>query len=376
MFAAANALLTSDAETKRIEALRKYDILDSPPDGNFDRITAVAASIFSVPIAIISLVDHDRIWFKSHHGLDIDEIGRDPGLCASCILQDNAWILTDAKTDVRALANPLVAGDFGLRFYAGVPLRTRDGHNLGTLCVIGREPREVTEREVAQLADLASVVVDQMELRLSARSTIFELQKAIAEKDMLAREIDHRVTNSLQLVSSLLTVQSRIVGEEAAEQLSRAAHRVSAVGRVHQYIYLNDSPGNVDCLIYLQSICNDLSDLLGEGDITVEGDKVNLPAKYIVPLGLIATEMVTNAAKNGARQVNVSLSHRPPGRLALTVTDDGKGLPENFKPGANGGLGMKIIQSLLLRFHGELDFGPPDGGGPGARFTVLFDVPR
>src|SRR5687768_11608682 len=131
------------AEALRLAAVRRYDVLDTPPDGSFDRVTEIAARLFKVPIAIVSLVDEDRIWFKSHHGLDVQQIGRDPGLCASAILQDDPWVLSDAKADPRSLANPLVAGDFGLRFYAGVPLKTSDGFNLGTLCVIDREPRPV-----------------------------------------------------------------------------------------------------------------------------------------------------------------------------------------------------------------------------------------
>src|SRR5687767_9179452 len=127
---------SADTEADRLAALRRYDILDTPPDGAFDRITALAARLFDVPIAIVSVVDTDRIWFKSARGLpDVAEIERAPGLCASAILQDQPWVVTDAANDPRTLANPLVAGAFGLRFYVGVPLTTSDGHNLGTLCV-------------------------------------------------------------------------------------------------------------------------------------------------------------------------------------------------------------------------------------------------
>jgi sigma-B regulation protein RsbU (phosphoserine phosphatase) len=167
-----DASLLAKNERERLDAVRRYDVLDTPPDGAFDRLTAVAARLFGVPIAIVSIVDEDRIWFKSHHGLDVDEIGRDPGLCASAILGDQPWLVTDARNDPRALANPLVAGAFGLGFYAGVPLRTHDGFNLGTLCVIDHRPREVNEHEVASLADLAAVVIDELELRLSARRTV------------------------------------------------------------------------------------------------------------------------------------------------------------------------------------------------------------
>jgi sigma-B regulation protein RsbU (phosphoserine phosphatase) len=160
-------------EAARIEAVRRFEILDTPPDGVFDRITAVAARTFDVPFAVVSVVDTDRIWFKSHHGLpDVTQIGRDPGLCASAILQSEPWVVTDAGLDPRSLANPLVAGDFGLRFYAGVPLTTADGHNLGTLCVLDTRPREVSDVELATLVDLAAVVVDQLELRLSSRRMV------------------------------------------------------------------------------------------------------------------------------------------------------------------------------------------------------------
>ena len=177
---------STEAESLRLAALRRYDILDTPPDGAFDRITALAASLFSVPISIISLVDPDRIWFKSHHGVNVDQIDREPGLCASAIVHDDAWVLKDASKDIRSLANPLVAGEFGLRFYAGVPLRTSEGHNLGTLCVIDREPREqFTEHQIAQLTDLAAVVMDEIELRLAARRREAELSEQRRQLDTL-----------------------------------------------------------------------------------------------------------------------------------------------------------------------------------------------
>ncbi|GAA3294443.1 protein kinase [Arthrobacter citreus] len=156
-------------EAERLEAVHRYNLLDTPPDGSFDRITALAARLFSVPVAIVSVVDTDRIWFKSHHGTDVEQIGRDPGLCASAILQDEAWVVSDARADPRALANPLVAGGFGLQFYAGVPLHSRDGHNLGTLCILDREPREFSDSDIRTLEDLAAIVMNDLELRLEGQ---------------------------------------------------------------------------------------------------------------------------------------------------------------------------------------------------------------
>ena len=167
----AQAIIIPENEAARMDAVRRYDILDTPADGTFDRITALAARRFNVPISIISIVDEDRIWFKSHCGVPVNQIGRDPGLCASAILKSEPYILFDAKTDPRSLANPLVAGEFGLRFYAGVPLQTSDGHNLGTLCILDFKPRVLTPVEAATLQDLAAVVISDLELRLESRSS-------------------------------------------------------------------------------------------------------------------------------------------------------------------------------------------------------------
>jgi sigma-B regulation protein RsbU (phosphoserine phosphatase) len=159
-------------EAQRLAAVCRYQVLDTPPDGAFERITSLAARLFDVPISIVSIVDADRIWFKSHHGVDAEQVDREPGLCASAVLQSGPWLVNDARHDPRTLANPLVAGELGLQFYAGVPLTTQDGFNLGTLCIIDTQPRELTEDEVASLTDLARVVMDELELRLAARRTV------------------------------------------------------------------------------------------------------------------------------------------------------------------------------------------------------------
>ena len=373
--------MTAESEARekgRLAAVRRYDILDTPPDGSFDRITAMAAKLFSAPISIISLVDHDRIWFKSSHGLDVPQIDRGPGLCASAILEDVPYLLTDAATDPRSLANPLVAGDFGLRFYLGAPLHTKDGFNLGTLCVIDKEPRTVSEEQIAYLEHLASIVIDQMELRLSSRTAIAELSGVVAEKDqalaradMMAREIDHRVMNSLQFVSSLLTLQSRGAGNaDAAAALEIAAGRVAAVARVHRHFYLEEAAESIGALPYLRRLCGEIEGLLGGVEVRVTGEDVSVPTLSIVPLGLIVNELVTNAAKYGASRVEVAF-HEAGGGYSLCVTDDGPGLPQGFDPGQSKGLGMRVISALVRQLGGEIAH---SGGleGRGACFTARF----
>ncbi len=171
----------SDAvqESVRLASLRSHEILDTPPDGTFDRLTALAARIFGTRIALVSLVDEDRIWFKSRHGLDTEELPRDPGLCASAMFSPGTYVIRDALSDPRALANPLVAGYSGLRFYAAAPLVTHEGHRLGTLNVIDFEPRSFTVDDEHTLAQLAGAVMDQMELRISSRRAVQSLSKLI-----------------------------------------------------------------------------------------------------------------------------------------------------------------------------------------------------
>ena len=362
--AARDLSLFAANEHERLAAVKRYDVLDTPPDGAFDRITAIAARRFQVPIAIISVVDESRIWFKSHHGLDVKQIGRDPGLCASAILSDIPHILPDASKDVRSLANPLVAGDFGLRFYVGVPLRTSDGYNLGTLCVIDKEPRTIDQAQIDDLKDLASVVMDQLELRLSSI-------RAIAQARMLAREIDHRVMNSLQFVSSILTMQGHTASSESSAQLKQAADRVKVIARVHRHFYANEPSERVDCLQFIQRICADLSHVLGV-PITAEGVEAVVQTTKLQPIGLIVNELVINAAKHGAGEIQVRLAATEGSQLKLSICDQGPGFPVGFDPARSGnGLGMKLVAALASQLDGSVAAGA-NPFGCGACFTVTF----
>lgn len=351
-------------ERQRLAAVQRYDILDTPPDGSFDRITAIAARRFNVPISIISIVDHDRIWFKSHHGVPVEQIDREPGLCASAILSQDPHILTDAKRDPGSLANPLVAGEFGLRFYAGVPLRTSDGYYLGTLCVIDKEARPISQDDIADLTDLASVVMDQLELRLSAR-------QAISKAETMAREIDHRVKNSLQFVSSMLNMQGRLpeLPAAASEQLQIAANRVTAVARVHHNFY-SETADAVSPVNFLRRLCTDLSSILGT-TITVDGDEGDVPSEHIQPIGLMVNELVTNSAKHGAEEINV-IYRITDAVHELSVRDNGDGLPDSFDPeNCGSGLGMKVVKSLASQLGGRVS-AAPNPAARGCCFTVAF----
>jgi GAF domain-containing protein len=188
-------------EESRLAAVRRYDILDTPPEGAFDRVASLAALIFDAPIATVTIVDSDRVWFKATHGLHgVTQIGRDPGLCASVVMQDDVYIVRDALIDPRTCEHPLVLGELGLRFYAAAPVITPDGHRLGTVNVIGAEPRDVTPRQAGALEDLAALVGDELELRLAA------IRAVRAEREL--RDAAER---------------RREQAEQVAEQLAKAA---------------------------------------------------------------------------------------------------------------------------------------------------------
>lgn len=169
--------MSQEVENLRLEDLYKYEILDTPSDGAFDEITSLATKIFNVPIAIITMVDHDRIWFKSTYGLGVEEIPKSPGLCSSAILSDDVYVVEDARKDPRTMSNPLVAGIMGLQFYAASPLKSISGYNLGTLCIIDVKPRRLDARESMMLYQLSRIVMDQMELKLQARLLFKDIQE-------------------------------------------------------------------------------------------------------------------------------------------------------------------------------------------------------
>ncbi len=158
-------------ERERINDLRSYQILDTPPEQEFDEITRLARNALGVPVALISFVDDDRQWFKSRDGLDATETPREWAFCAHAILDDDVLVVPDATRDPRFAGNPLVTQDPAIRFYAGAPLITPSGNKLGTLCVIDSQPRELNDQQRLALIGLADMAMRQLNTRRAALET-------------------------------------------------------------------------------------------------------------------------------------------------------------------------------------------------------------
>lgn len=162
-------------EPARLEALRQYEILDTDPEESFNDLTRLAAYICEVPIALITLVDAHRQWFKSRFGVSLEETTRDVSFCAHAILQEGSFVVRDALDDERFKKNPLVTAAPYIRFYAGAPLVSPEGFKIGTLCVIDRKTRELTPQQIAALRMLGNQAITQLDLRRE----ILSLQRAL-----------------------------------------------------------------------------------------------------------------------------------------------------------------------------------------------------
>ena len=193
-------------ETARVQALGKYKILDTDPEKAFDDLTTLASSICNTPVALISVIDSDRQWFKSKVGVDISETPLDVSFCAVAIKQRNLFVVPDASKDPRFSSNPFVVSDPKVRFYAGAPYASSDGHPLGTLCVIDTVPRELTPSQEAALLALSRQVQAQFELRknlIELRAALEERDRAEAERDRIIVELQNSLDH-VQRLSGLL----------------------------------------------------------------------------------------------------------------------------------------------------------------------------
>ena len=382
-------------EEERLKTLYRYEILDTPRDGTFDRLTAITARLFDVPIAIVSLVDNDRIWFKSRYGIETEQVGCDPGLCASAILSDEVYVIEDARKDPRSLANPLVASDFGLQFYAGAPLQTKDGYNLGTLCIIDKKQRNITEEQKEMLDNLAGIVMDEMELRLAARKAE-RLQRELLS--IAAHDLKNPITGIFGL-SEIMTEEENIKSlKEMAGRINKSSKKMLHI--INQLMEVSTiDAGKMKLKINPVNMAELAQDVVESNRISAEMKNQNLKLKIeSKPVIKVDKErmrevfdnLVSNAIKYSERGKKIEvIVKEASGKAHFEVKDEGQGLTEEDKFKLYGrfsrlsaqptagesstGLGLSIAKMLVELHKGKI-WAESEGRGKGSKFIAALDM--
>jgi two-component sensor histidine kinase len=352
------------SEPSRLAALRSYGILDTPREAEFDDVVRVVSEVCEAPISVINLIDDGRQWFKAEVGLGVRETPIDSSLCAHAILQPGLFIVPDTLLDKRFDDNPLVLGEPHLRFYAGALLESPDGMPLGTVCVLDYKPRVLTETQKSLLKVMANQVMKTLELRkviLEEQTARMRAEALAKENETLAREGDHRVMNSLQLVQSVISLQIRAVkSAETKEQLETARARVLAIASVHKELYLGGSLEDVEIGGFLHRICDGLKQTAPPQvtDVQVTAEAMMMRSAMASSIGLIVAELVTNSFKYAYADdqrgtVEVALRKTPTGWY-LQVADAGIGFTPGPAAAKGTGVGMRVVNALVSRIKGQI----------------------
>ncbi len=390
-------------ERERLQTLLEYQILDTAPTMEYDDLTLLASSICKTPIALVSLIDENRQWFKSRHGLSASETPRDISFCGHAIHGREVFIVKDAGKDSRFSDNPLVTGAPTVRFYAGAPLVAPNGHAVGTLCVIDHEPRDLAPEQMQALVALSRQVMGQLELSkanagLAAR--VKELQgatKLIAEQQALlthasqlaslgemAAGIAHEINNPITVVAGNANLLSQAISKGIAispeklkatlETISAASFRVSGIISTLRNLARNAENDPLSP-VGLQDVVNEAT-LLYQSKCASSGVSLSIDIdSRLAVLGKapqllqILSNLLSNAldAVLPLQEKWIKVAARSIGnQTLLSVTDSGNGIPTTIAdkimhpffttkdPGKGTGLGLSISRKLALSHGGDL----------------------
>jgi two-component system, sensor histidine kinase len=398
-------------EPERLAALASYAVLDTPAEAAFDALTRLVAHLLGMPISLVTLVDLDRQWFKSRYGIDAAETARDVSFCGHVVALDRPLVVGDMLHDLRFSDNPLVAGPPGVRFYAGYPLRTAEGHVLGTLCAIDVRPRDLEPQQLEILEILAGEVMAQLELRRKQRLLAEALAELSGKNATLARLNEEKSTLLGMAAHDLRNPIASIQGHAAlllevdldAEQRRRALESIGRVSR-QMLVMVNDlldvSVIESGRLELRRERCA-LHELLGQ---RVEFFGILAARKSIsiaTRIGEVAAEvdpqrieqvidnLLSNAVKYSPPGASVDVSLAIEGQDAvLAVRDRGPGLTEEDRQRLFGafqrlsarptggekstGLGLAITQRIVTAHGGRIEV--ESAPGQGATFRVRLPL--
>ena len=381
---------TPTSESLRLEALRSYRILDTPSEPAFDDITRIAALICGTPMALVSLVDHDRQWFKSRVGLEAPQTPRTSSICAHAITQDALFVVEDTLEDPRFVRNPLVTGDPHLRFYAGALLKTSDGLPLGTVCVLDTQPRRLSEAQREALTALTRQAMAQLELR----RTLAYAQEAAHYRGRLMAIAGHDLKTPLRAASYAIERVRRQVEAPLAEQLESAKRALVGIDQDFERLATMAAAGDAGAALRLSEFPIEvvLAPVLETWRRQAEQRGLQLRSvpcslrvrSHPTLLATLIGNLVGNAVKyTVAGKVLVGCRRRGD-QLLLEVLDTGEGMDaqttrEIFNafrqgdPTSDGlGLGLWIVSRAAQTLGCEVQLTTRKGHG--SRFSV--SIPR
>jgi signal transduction histidine kinase len=388
---------TPDNEEERLSALDDYNIINSLPEEDYDAIAKIAAVICNSPIAMVSLIDKDRQWFKSNHGLDTKEIPRDVAFCAHSILNpDDLLIVNDATKDERFFDNPLTTGSLNLVFYAGAPLNTSEGFSLGTLCVIDNKPRELEQSQKDSLKLLAKQVVNLLELRKKN----YELIKANKEAAKLNEQLNnfaYRLTHDLKspingvnfLVDVLKQDHIDLFKNTPAEGYinliaNRMVYMNTLINEILEYTKVNTENIVFDSFNVKEILESILENIDFENRIYLNTSDLNVTIRCSkTGFVQIFQNLISNARKfSDEDKVNIEVDFKKDEtHYHFIFRDNGPGIEEKYwkrvflmfetlegSNNENTGIGLATIESILKRLGGEIYLKNRDDGKKGASF--------
>ncbi len=388
-------------EALRLKELEDFGILDTIEDTDFDDITKMASEICNRPIALISLLDTDRQWFKSHHGLAASETPRDYAFCGHAILEPGkVFRVKDSTKDERFFDNPLVTGEPHVISYVGIPLVPDSGLPLGTLCVIGNEPGELSEKQLVALKALANQVLAQLELRRKIRKlqqTQSELQSAFDNLNRYSYSVAHDLKGPLQNIQSL----SDIILEDHANQLDGEGKtyldmlssqstklRNLVIGILHA-TNVKTVDSTMTRYFSLQDMLNDIIIILSpEKSVEIELPSHDIEIKaYRYGLHIIFQNLIANAIKYNDKEepvIQVTFEEKD-GHYHFQVSDNGPGIAKEFHnkifnpfqtlgnvdryKSEGTGIGLSLVRDLVDKMNGRIEL--ESSIGKGAKFTVI-----
>jgi signal transduction histidine kinase len=390
----------------RVETLRSYAILDTPPERAYDDVTVLASFICETPFATITLVDSDRQWFKSEVGLGTNQTGRSDGFCACAILQPETMIVEDTLVDPRFCDNPFVLGAPRIRFYAGAPLIAPNGHVLGTVCVFDTRPRILNPAQLNALEALARQVMAQLELRLklieSEQAAIaIKTTEKLAAVGRLASSIAHEINNPLEALTNLLYLVkqdttlspvSRQYLETADKELAHISQVASQTLRFHQQ---STRAATVQPSSLIEEALNFYSTRLRNYDIRVSCQyqpQIELTC-FEGDIRQVLNNLIGNAADamrhGGVLTIRTSLATRwstGESGVRITVADTGTGMKLEVKARIfeaffttkdihGTGLGLWVSNRIVKQHQGSLRvYSSPHPSHSGTVFTLWLPL--